>query len=148
MGQSTDAILFFGFCWDKEDEYPWTVDGKIDPDGDDAEIRYAAAVGITQPVVEYSDDPEVQKIFHNYWDARSKAMKKSKCHVGTHCSGECPMYYVAVTESETKAYRGSPEVIKNLDITLEWVESLTNYCRKMGIEIDREPKWWLVSDWD
>lgn len=147
MGVSTDAILFWGLCFDEENVYPWNQ-GNDDPDDEeefDPDKRYAAAVGIKEPHPEYHKQDDAD--WTQYWDKQRKAVKAAGCDVGYHCSDECSMYYVCVSDSETKAYRGSPKEIKSLDVPDKWREMLADYCKKMGIKTKQKPRWWLVSYW-
>ncbi len=90
MGTSTDAILFYGYCWDEETDRPWTI-GRKDEDEDDHPDedwmdRYIRAKGSS---VDDSTD----------WSKKRELALASGCEVSTHCSRECPMPFVAVTAS-------------------------------------------------
>lgn len=156
MGQSTDGILFYGYCWDEEGAELW-ADGQENEDGEseDAEERYARLIGIPRPTAEYPErdnhTPEAERArsaFSDYWDAKGKAVEASGVEVDRHCSGECPIPYVAVTASKTTARRGYPETIKTLDVGVGWDKMLADYCALMGITPPQEkPGWWLVSMW-
>lgn len=157
MGQSTDGILFYGYCWDDEKASPWaSEDGSGQDDDQDWEERYAAAKGIVAPVEEYPEDkdksPEAEAIrrtFSNYWDAKREVVAASLCEVSSHCSGECPMPYVAVNSSKTTASRGYPQEITSLEVKPEWGPALAEFCATMGITPPQDaPRWWLVSDWN
>jgi hypothetical protein len=91
MGQSTDAILFWGYCWEEETSKPWTIgvdedDGGSDEADDEGwEGRYALTKGVAPPPVPY--DTEANKAQHAaYWAAKRDACADAGCLVDTHCS--------------------------------------------------------------
>lgn len=168
MGQSTDAILFFGFCWDEETRRPWEIGKDRDDEGEndeDWEARYARLKGLAEPppipnkgidprTGRYIEDytPEEQAIVDrrkSYWDEKRKLIEPLNVFVDTHCSGECPMPFVAIKASKTRAWRGNPMEVTSLEIKPEWEHELRAFCDLMGIDVkDQKPKWWLVSDWN
>lgn len=137
MGQHTDAILFYGYCWDVETSEPWNIgiDGDVDYDAtvddEDWEDRYVKAVGSKA----------------TSWAGKNKVVVASGCEVSTHCSGECPMPYVAITASKIVSHRGYVTLVKSLAVLPKWDEQLKDFCSKMGITPPGVPGWWLVSDW-
>jgi len=184
MGQSTDAILFYGYCWEDETSRPWTIgaddvnedDGRDeDEDEDDAEddeweARYARGKGCLPPSTPFPErmvkptrengwsstpkdySPAEQAIIDQhtaYWDAKRTIVEAATCGVGTHCSGECPMPYVAVKASETIASRGNMEEITSLAVDPAWDTELAAFCAAMGIKTNgKKAAWWLVSNWN
>jgi hypothetical protein len=137
MGQSTDAILFFGFCWTEETDSPWNIDKDYydhdDQDNGEWEQRFARLKGLKNP---------------NGGAAQRKLAATSTVEVGTHCSGECAMPFVAAKASKTRAYRGCPREITSLEVKPEWEAELRAFCALMGIPVGYlMPTWWLVSDW-
>jgi hypothetical protein len=173
MGQSTDAILFYGFCWTEETNAPWNIgkdyDDHDDKDDGDWEKRFARLKGLKDPDRPfpnrevprtrengYDSTPKdysaaEQAIIDEHrasWAAKRELVATSTVEVETHCSGECPMPLVAVKASKTKAWRGNPMEITSLDVKPEWDAELRGFCDLMGIDVkDQAPKWWLVSDW-
>lgn len=174
MTVSTDAILFYGYCWDDEASSPWELGGDVpeESENEDAsawEERYARVKGLLPPSAPFPDR-EVARTRENnydstpkdysraeqaiitqheaYWDAKRKIVAKSPCVVGTHCSASCPMPYVAVRASETHSHRGHPSKIAGLVKDPSWNQTLSEFCTTMGIKTgNRRPAWWLVSDW-
>jgi hypothetical protein len=143
MGQSTDAILFWGF---HADEGEW--DEFIgDEEGDSNwEAAYAAKKGEPAPAVEY--DTEENKALHSaHWEREHKLIAAEPCEVDSHCSGDCPMPFVCVKASKTTAWRGDPKEIASLAVGPTWESELRGFCALMGIPW-QEPKWWLASDWN
>lgn len=171
MGTSTDAILFYGYCWTEETSKPWTIGKDEDEDEDegdededeDPEVRYAKAKGLVEPTGQYPETvdkhykrrtdftPAEQAVIDEYsvyWDRQRELTKASGCEVGTHCSSECPMPYVAVKESVLKSWRGYMTEINSLGVGWDWDDKLRDYCEVMGIDVsEKRPAWWLVSDW-
>ncbi len=77
-----------------------------------------------------------------------KEGRKPPCLIGTHCSGECPMLFVAAVASHTKAWRGHPREISSLFVDPRWNAQLSAFCRDLGISlVGKKATWWLVSDW-
>lgn len=172
MGTSTDAILFYGYCWTEETSRPWEIgtdndedeDDEDDEDGDDWEARYALAKGCLPPRDKFPDrvaadgystpkdysaaERAIIKQHEAYWAAKRKIVEAAPCGVGTHCSGECPMPYVAVTASQTICSRGDMKEITSLAVDPAWDKALAEFCTAMGIKTDGlKAAWWLVSDW-
>jgi hypothetical protein len=166
MGQSTNAILFYGYCWDEEEACPWKI-GRGDADEDDAddwEARYARTKGCVPPLAKFPDrvaadgystpkdySAEEQAIIDQhtaYWDEKRGLAEAAVCCVDTHCSGECPMPYVAVKASQTTSWRGHMKEITSLAVDPSWDAELAAFCAAMGIKTDgKKAAWWLVSNW-
>lgn len=148
MGQSTNAILFYGVCWDEEMSLT-TLRG-VDTDEEDADdehdwqAAYATAKGCPPPQGEYDS-----RKYQAYLDARGPILDASPCEVGTHCSYECAMPYVFIKKSEQTAHRGYPkEVGTALPVGDDWDDQLRSFCKTMGIDIEgKRIGWWLVSLW-
>jgi len=178
MGTSTDAILFYGYCWDEETRYPWEIgtdEGAADDDDDDNddndwEARYARTKGCLPPSDKFPErtvtptrengwtstpkdysaaERAIIKKHEAYWEKKRKIVEAAPCLVATHCSGECPMPYVAVKASHTICHRGYMEEITSLAVDPDWNKALAEFCETMGIQIKgKKAAWWLVSDWN
>ncbi|HEY6117005.1 MAG TPA: hypothetical protein VI172_13705 [Candidatus Dormibacteraeota bacterium] len=165
MGQSTDAILFYGYCWTEETSKPWTIGKDDGDDGDEGwEDRWARVKGLTHPAERYPElrdrktwkdreptvaEAEVIEKYRAYWAAKKALTDAAGCVVDTHCSNECPMPLVAVKASTTRAWRGSPpQEISGIAVDPAWPTMLDEFCTTMGIPVEgRKVGWWLVSDW-
>lgn len=167
MGVSTDAILFYGYCWSDEAHSLWKTDD--DNEEDSWEDRYARTKGLPPPSTPYPErtvpstrengwdstpkdytaaEKAIIKQHTTYWDAKGKLVDASPCLVDSHCSASCPMPYVAVRKSVTLSYRGYPNKIASLDIDPAWNATLAEFCKTMDIKVgNKKPGWWLVSDW-
>jgi hypothetical protein len=133
MGVSTDAILFYGYCWDDESSSPWASDDDDDIDDEERwelwEERYARLKGCDP-----STDP---------YDFS----RVSPCETGSHCSDTCSMPYVAVRASVTIANRGYKQQVSSLKVGRSWNKELVAFCKLMGIKRGRrKAAWWLVSN--
>lgn len=155
MGVSTDAILFWGYCWTEEMAKPWDPEGE-DASEEDAEGRYTRMRGEAAPSETYPKDadksPEAERVraaFSEHWARQRGMVKEAGVTVGRHCSDSCSMPYVAVAASEVEASRGNPEAVSTLAVGPDWRERLDAYCSFMGITPPegQAPQWWLVSYW-
>ncbi|MDB4330238.1 hypothetical protein N9948_00735 [bacterium] len=167
MGQSTDGLLFYGFC-------PTDEDGKIEDEGwvapwdeiedvDSWEDYFAYkkgwkdTSGYFTPEGEYAFEKgttesfEAEKKWREDREKKSDILKIPTCEVNSHCHGECPMPYICVKESHTSASRGYPEtidakVMTDPDKLAEWDQELKAFCDFMDIKFE-QPKWMLASMW-
>lgn len=128
MGVSNDAYLIFGICWDEEDhQWPWESD-EDDEDNVASEDEIMAAL-----------------------EARGLPFG---VEVGTHCSANCPMGYVATRS--WMALRGYPVKLdlSDPDFTDPVDEDLTvlrAFCEEAGYDFDDlliqgRVGWFLFSD--
>ncbi len=172
MGQSTDAILFYGYVWHEETSRPWTIgtdDEERENDDEDWEDRLARVSGLNPPEEPFPQrtvpptkengydstpkdlTPEERAIrdkYDAYRTAKWELSKKEVCEVSTHCSGECPMPFVCIKATKIVCSRGDSQEVTSLTIGPDWNEQLRVFCELMGIEIgDMKPGWYMVSDW-
>jgi len=173
MGISTNAILFYGYCWDDEDVHNlWeTADSEeaLENGDEDWETRYARAKGCLQPREPYPERTVTPTRENNYdstpkdysaaeqviidqhrayWRDKGRITEAAPCLVATHCSTSCPMAYVAVSASRTISPRGSPCEITSLAVDPAWDGLLAEFCKTLGIPTEGlRAAWWLVSDW-
>lgn len=170
MGQSTNAVLFYGFCWTEETSTPWTIgkDDYDDDDDEDWEERYARLKGLVEPTVkfperrakdgystpkdsEYTPEELAAKNEHSaFWSAKHDLVAASVVEIDRHCHGDCPMPYVCIRKSQVTNYRGDMTVITpdTLKVGDDWDAQLAAFCDLMGIDIkDMKPAWFMVSYW-
>jgi len=135
MGQSTDAILFYGYCWSSDGVQ--LIDESFDGDWEDA---YVHALGFPEP-----DDAADQD---TYWRKRIRLAARCPVEIDSHCSLDCPMPFIAIKKSLTRSWRGSMSKIKSLAIGKGWNKQLRDFNNLMGINVgNKKPAWWLVSNW-
>lgn len=135
MGQSTDAILWYGF------EY-----GEMPPWGDaDDEEWMASALGEEPPTTEYNE--YTCEEYRAYWTRKRAVIKTAGVEIVTHCSGDYPMHGLGVLV--ITSYRGDPHDVTNhiAQDTAEAAARLKDFCKKAGLEWT-EPRWHLASHWN
>ena len=138
MGQSTDANLYYGIQFDEDFPPPGKEEDL------DWEEFYAMRMGL--PPIEAPYGNETKEMYSKYWELKRKLVENSVCKIGMHCSCDYPMYYVCIGKSETRASRGYPKVIKNLEVEPNWDNTLREFCGLMGLKYE-QPQWWLSSMW-
>lgn len=147
MGSSTDAILFYGICWDAED-HQWNWRPYIDPDMDASEVAEASPLPVKERISPDDEDTTDQE-----WVDQNVG---AGLHVGEHCCGSAPMGYVAVSESHHYAWRGAPNRMDPTgihdNVSVEWLTLIRAFCLIAHYDYDelvREGKigWFLVSWW-
>ena len=164
MSVSTNATLFFGYCWDEEVRL-FTADK---PEGEWMDIVLHRR-GVHNP---YNDFPagsfdhirgyaEKCKAENEWFSANRKSLddylrqvrqvvEEFGIVVGDHCSDSCRMPYVAVAGAVKSAYRGDPQAIDPAKLVADpaWPGKLDRFLNEFGITKPQpEPGWWLVSIW-
>jgi hypothetical protein len=156
---STNAILFYGYCWKIETDRPWTIGNEDDdehPDEDGWEERYAIRCGLMPPLHPYPTRESTSYTVKeqaaidehsSYWAAKRALTEAARCEVGTHCSSECPMPFIAVKASIRESRRGFVTAIDGLAVDSAWNAQLEEFCALMEIPTQAAPRWYLVSYW-
>lgn len=151
MGVSTDGILCYGFSLGDEGGVlpSWLLDG--DPEDEDSNaiefVDFLAKLYELPHPGEWSGDEATLARFHEYWDKQRQLEKDVGIEVVNHCSGEYPMFILAVAESVKTAARGSiTELGQNTTANPEWEDKLRAFCEKAGIKFE-EPQFLLCSMW-
>lgn len=101
----------------------------------------------------FPEDVELPDEVHELWGNDEPVL------VGSHCSGDYPMYYVYIQESRTLASRGYPKEIKTIIAEDHWPDLLITFAMKHGVDLPgtnlgeyegevSELGWWLVSNWN
>jgi hypothetical protein len=154
MGQSTDAILAYGY--DLGGAEGWNLQGLgeygempalgwYDPENDDAGFEEAAmdtmlaSVGFTE--TDWRAD--------GYRDRKAAAQQRIGVELVSHCSSEYPMYVLAA--KSTTAWRGSPKLFDPAElgtVPAEWDDKLRAALAVLGLTPTQErARWVLCSDW-
>jgi hypothetical protein len=135
MVQSTDAKIWFGFCWDEKDQ-EYYENGLPNP-----VVAYMKSVDSD---IEDTDDAE---------RAVDKILEKFGCKLVRHCYCDgADMMGLAVTESCETASRGYPinltttGMITTGTVADAWISKLTLAAQAIGWPYKR-PSWWLASYW-
>lgn len=148
MGQSTDAEIAFGVDLGEGEDctFPW--------DAGDIEDWWRKFNGFVNPIPEPEWDaertPERDAQVTAYFKASRDWYNANPLPVDliSHCSGDYPMYILAVPGTHTSASRGYPIKLDPNDFarnpnTIEFRE----FCEKHNIEPNEEPAWLLFSTW-
>ena len=148
MGQSTDGILFFGWILEEGAELPWEEYCE--------EEWWQKTKGYKPPYELYNADgsdylPGVtQDMVPKYYEDQRNWMKENPMPFETvnYCSGEYPMWGIAIVESVNTAHRGYPVGI-NLNELKDLEETFADKVKKIQdlLDLDTMPKWHLVSYW-
>jgi hypothetical protein len=154
MGVSTDGQICFGIPFDDGYSFPWD-------NGDfsgDIEDWWRIINGYKSPFELYDEDGEyidgvepTRKQTNEYYDAQNKWDREHPMPVSlvNYCSGDCPMWMLAVPESFKNNSRGCPEKFdpKDLTVSQEAIDKLLKFCKDYDIEYEGEPAWYLTSLW-
>ncbi len=117
MGQSTDAILVWGFDLG-------------DREGLDEEVQ--------NRIEHWNDDG---------YDEVTALEKSTGAELVSHCSCDCPHYIIGVTKTKTRAWRGHPQEIESLDLDVaEGQAALGAFAKALGVDT-KVGRWILASDW-
>ncbi len=135
MGQSTDALLAFGVCLAQEGG---ELDFLAHASCDDLDDMIRAEAGIS--------DGEYGEV----WKAAKAAYPVDLIQ---HCSGDYPMWILAVRGTNLLARRGYPEDFDpaKLTVTQDQIEALKAFVEKHAIELadgEFKPSWLLFSNWN
>ena len=148
MGVSTDAILFFGYCWDEEGEpFADLIEKEKEASGleDDYDLDdfILLKYGFREPPEkEYGADPSKKEEWAAYFKDKHEFLGKIGIEIIRHCHCDVTMYGIA--SSKYEASRGNPESVEHLFTGNR--DELDEFCKKLGVEIpEGGPKWWLVS---
>jgi hypothetical protein len=143
MGVSTNALIAFGF--DLGEELPEKMQELfIGGDGFDFDKVVVIDTGIFAPAEEYSD--ATKEVYSEHWAAVREARERFPITIEEHCSGDYPMFFLAIARTVQSARRGCPEVMRKQEITEQQITELRNFCVRWGIDW-QEPDWYLFSYW-
>lgn len=173
MGQSTDAILFYGYCWSEEAEL-WDQDqydewfevvakrrGATSPwdfyrnSGAEAEHNQLPYDQRTEPYEAWKIEVGFDALYEE-WKTTLAAIKAEhpEISVGSHCSCDYPMPYICISSTEQRAWRGSPVSFNPAEMALNenntnWRGYLAMFVEALDIDVSdaQGPGWFLVSNW-
>ena len=149
MGVSTDAILVYGidleatgYC--EESEEPEFFEDEDEYDFDAVLMRDAGLAPWG-----YHEDEDKREDYKAYSARRKQAQEQAGVELITHCSGEYPMYILAIAGTAKSASRGTALEITKDDLLmnqLAGLERLRAFCELHDIPW-AEPRWLLCSYW-
>lgn len=139
MGQSTDAIIAFGFDLGEDlSDFKGLTEARKHEDGFTA--GFDEMIGIkpykTEGWVSFAEDERIRA--------------EAPVALIRHCSVDYPMYFLAVPGTEQRASRGDPvDLEKRLpEISSGQLSAFISWCMKYEIELPRSgPSWHIFSDW-
>ncbi len=151
MSTSTDAQLFYGVYFDEDTEFAW---------GDDIEGWWVYEINGFKHSFELFDSAgnylngrePTQEENRKYWGEYTEFLNANPLPVElvNYCSGDCPMYAIAVKGTVMTAKRGIPAIVnpKLLRVTMEQETALVSFLDKHDLTgfVD-EPAWLLTSYW-
>lgn len=171
MGNSAEAILFYGYAFEYEG-YPWNVrptDDEADEDQDENENwedRYARLKSLKRPAQPFpprevprtrennydstpkdytADEQAIIDDYSAFWRAKRELAAQEPCEVGAHGYVDESNPFVCIKASRVGATWGERVEIENLNVEPEWNAQLAAFCELMGIKPDGPPKWWMVA---
>jgi hypothetical protein len=155
MGVSTNGEIFYGVVFEEDYEFPWDKehDGDIDAwwlygvHGFKHSFELYDAMGNCLNGREPSSEESGR-----YFD-ESRAFVEAHplpVELVNYCSGDYPMYALAVPGTVITARRGYPAEFDpaTLTVKMEQVDALREFCADHEIEFPKEPAWLLTSCWD
>lgn len=140
MGQSTDAILCYGFQFDDDEgSMPEFLRAPDDSKEDDKDFEQFLLEKYAPELLEYT---------YQDYKKRRAAIDSVGVTLVRHCSCDYPMHILAATASVHNASRGRPVDLGQhiVSPTALWAECIRKFCADTGVEY-KEPSWLLCSDW-
>ena len=150
MGTSTNGQLCYGVAFEEDFEFPW---------GDDIDDWWVYTVHKFEHSFELFDSAgcylngrePTDEGNTRYWQERRdfEAAHPLPVTLVNYCSGDCPMYVVAVPGTTVVARRGYPEVVdpSALLVTQDQYGQLMKFFTDFGIDAPSTPSWLLTSYW-
>lgn len=156
MSTSTDGQLHFGIVFEEGFTFPWDVE-----EGHEGDIEkwWESVNGYENPNFNpfteqgnYKQGVGKNDQRIDAWFEHSREWHKNNptpIELVNYCSGEYPMYLLALSEVGFCASRGYPEKISpnRLFISDEQRSSLVDFCKKYIADEVGEPAWYLTSYW-
>lgn len=130
MGVSSDGEISYGIVFEEGYEFPW--DNELD--SNDAEDWWIRVV--------------LNRTYTNYQECKAILQENPvPFELVNYCSGEYPMYILAVPGTLKSAYRGSPKsfTLDELQVDEEASKKLIAFCEEYGLEGESEIGWTLSS---
>lgn len=153
---STDGQICFGILFEEDTEFPWDNVELYD----DIQDWWIYSVHGFRHSFEMFDnngnwiggdpwpDEEINKYYaeQRQFEKNCPALPIERIN---YCSGDYPMWILAVPDTYHMASRGCPEEFLpgDLVVTKEQKEELIEFCHTHGIEFTGEPAWYLSSFW-
>lgn len=154
MGVSTNGQICYGVAFDEDYEFPWNKehDGDIDAWWLYGVLGFKHSFELFDAAGNYLNGREPSREESSRYFAESREFVASRplpVELLNYCSGDCPMYALAVPGTVLTARRGYPAEFDPaaLTVTDDGREALRKFCIDYGIELPQEPTWLLTSYW-
>lgn len=150
MGQSTDGQICFGIVFKDGYEFPWSENE------DGHEEWWHTVVNGFKPSFEIYDENDEylngvrpsEEIITKYYKEKLEFKKNNPLpfELVNYCSGDCPMYILAVPSTFIKCSRGYPKEITPLMFNIDEnsLQKFKNFCQEFDFKIE-DAKWCLTS---
>jgi hypothetical protein len=132
MGQSTNAILAFGFDLGEFEDLPQSLQIAMEEDGDFEWDKFLYEDYGIEPIDDYVK--------------QEAALKQVPIEVIYHCSNSYPMYFLSVRGTKQTALRGYPKAVTKMLTVPDAHQALRDFCTKHSITY-QEPAWHIFSYW-
>ena len=158
MGVSTNGQICYGFMFEEGYEFPWDTDVSEHDEGD-IEAWWRGVNNYKNPLfypftVDGDYKPDVNKDdprISEYFTHQGEWMIKNPVPVEevNYCSGDCPMYILAIPSTVITNRRGTPLVISAMSFLVPEKEriAIIKFMEKYNIVYDNGPDWFLSSYW-
>lgn len=155
MSVTTNGQICFGIPFGERDDFPWQDDeweGDIDEWWMRSVCGWKPSKELYAPDGDYIDGrvPSDQEIDDHYREQREFAKRNPlPVQMVNTCSGDYPMWIIAVADVGISASRGYPAMFDpaGLSVTDDQVEALAGFCKRFGLVGEGDPGWYLSSYW-
>jgi len=154
MGQSTDGQICFGIEFEEDYEFPWGNEEFEDIENWwlEAVLKFKPSFSIyTQDGMDYLPNvtEEMKRTHHEERRQFIKSHNSPPVELVNVCSGDYPVYILAVPCTIFSASRGYPIAFepKDLKVNIGDVIILEKFCKEYGLEGQSKPQWYLSSYW-
>jgi hypothetical protein len=140
MSTSTNGELWYGVVFEEGYEFPWDAEPD-DGDIQDFDDWWRAGQGF---------DATKGYPTEGWLDYQKQFDIEHPCPVVevNYCSGEYPMYGLAVKGTLRTAYRGSPKLIEGLEVSESEIQLLRDFLTKYNLSPkSEEPEGWYLSSY-
>lgn len=156
MGVSTDGQICYGIILDDGEELPWSKD---EYDWDINKWWVVGILGFKHSFELFDKDGRwilprpSEEIEDKYFQEQrdfEESHEKLPYTLMNYCSGDYPMYILAIERTCMTASRGTPEKFDPQElpgVSAEEDRDLLKFCEKYGISIEGDSGWFLSSYW-
>lgn len=152
MGVSTDGRICYGALFEEGTEFPWDEDGQDIEDWWRDQYDWEPSKEVYDRAGNYL--PGITRAdIDAYYKERRDWLKEHPLPVElvNVCSGDCPIYILAVPGTVKTANRGYPvEIDKDVDFALDPKAdiALVEFLQTHELEPEGPAKWYLSSEWN